>query len=220
MAARQRRSEPSDREGRDAVRAGADDSAQRRRRPSTTDQGGSQERAERDSGRADEDEIFDERRGVFMISVAAELAGMHPQTLRMYEARGLIKPSRSPKRTRLYSQHDVELLRRIQDLTSKLGLNLAGVERVLEMEHAMEAMRERLERLQDEAEEMERRLIEEIEAVHRSYKRELVRWEPPGEALRMKDGDVFKIPIEKARRHADGRDSDDGSNKQGTADAA
>ena len=73
-------------------------------------------------------------RGVFMISVAAELAEMHPQTLRMYEARGLIEPSRSPKGTRLYSQSDVERLRRIQQMTAELGLNLAGVERVLALE--------------------------------------------------------------------------------------
>src|SRR2546425_12807809 len=77
-------------------------------------------------------------RGVFMISVAAELAEMHPQTLRMYEARGLIEPKRSPKGTRLYSKKDVELLRRIQEMTSDLGLNLAGVERVLELEAKLE----------------------------------------------------------------------------------
>jgi MerR family transcriptional regulator/heat shock protein HspR len=76
---------------------------------------------------------IDAERGVFMISVAAELAHMHPQTLRMYEARGLIEPQRSPKNTRLYSQRDVELLQRIQQLTAE-GLNLAGVERVLELE--------------------------------------------------------------------------------------
>ena len=70
-------------------------------------------------------------RGVFMISVAAELAAMHPQTLRMYEARGLIAPKRSPKGTRLYSQRDVDRLRRIQELTCELGMNLAGVERAL-----------------------------------------------------------------------------------------
>ena len=79
-------------------------------------------------------------RGVFMISVAAELAEMHPQTLRMYEARGLIEPSRSPKGTRLYSQADVERLRRIQQMTAELGLNLAGVERVLELERQMEEL--------------------------------------------------------------------------------
>jgi MerR family transcriptional regulator/heat shock protein HspR len=73
-------------------------------------------------------------RGVFMISVAAELAEMHPQTLRMYEARGLIEPKRSAKGTRLYSQADVERLRRIQEMTAELGMNLAGVERVFELE--------------------------------------------------------------------------------------
>src|SRR5664279_2635286 len=73
-------------------------------------------------------------RGVFMISVAAELASMHPQTLRMYEARGLIEPKRSPKGTRLYSQEDVDRLRRIQEMTADLGLNLAGVERVFELD--------------------------------------------------------------------------------------
>jgi MerR family transcriptional regulator/heat shock protein HspR len=76
---------------------------------------------------------IDAERGVFMISVAAELAHMHPQTLRMYETRGLIAPQRSPKNTRLYSQRDVELLQRIQQLTAE-GLNLAGVERVLALE--------------------------------------------------------------------------------------
>lgn len=78
----------------------------------------------------------DAERGVFMISVAAELAHMHPQTLRTYEARGLIEPQRSPKNTRLYSQRDVERLRRIQQLTAE-GLNLAGVERVLELERRL-----------------------------------------------------------------------------------
>jgi MerR family transcriptional regulator, heat shock protein HspR len=79
---------------------------------------------------------IDSDRGVFMISVAAELAHMHPQTLRMYEARGLIQPKRSPKNTRLYSQRDVERLRRIQELTAE-GLNLAGVERVLALERRL-----------------------------------------------------------------------------------
>src|SRR6202046_4102905 len=79
-------------------------------------------------------------RGVFMISVAAELAEMHPQTLRMYEARGLIEPKRSPKGTRLYSREDVERLRRIQEMTAELGMNLAGVERVFELETKLEGM--------------------------------------------------------------------------------
>src|SRR4051812_7526688 len=72
--------------------------------------------------------------GVYMISVAADLAGMHPQTLRIYESRGLITPKRSPKNTRLYSDEDVQRLRRIQELTTELGMNLAGVERVFELE--------------------------------------------------------------------------------------
>src|SRR5438105_15909203 len=90
-------------------------------------------------------------RGVFMISVAAELANMHPQTLRMYEARGLIEPRRSPKGTRLYSQQDVDRLRRIQEMTAELGLNLAGVERVLDLERQFERMNARIEQLELEA---------------------------------------------------------------------
>src|ERR1700676_2400396 len=90
-------------------------------------------------------------RGVFMISVAARLANMHPQTLRMYEARGLIEPQRSPKGTRLYSQEDVEMLRRIQEMTADLGLNLAGVERVLDLEREIEAMRARIEEIELQA---------------------------------------------------------------------
>jgi MerR family transcriptional regulator, heat shock protein HspR len=98
--------------------------------------------------------------GVFMISVAAELAHMHPQTLRMYEARGLIEPQRSAKNTRLYSQSDVERLRHIQQLTSS-GLNLAGVEIVLDMEAEVERMRAKLERMRRHAAELERRISRE-----------------------------------------------------------
>jgi MerR family transcriptional regulator, heat shock protein HspR len=101
---------------------------------------------------------IDVERGVFMISVAAELAEMHPQTLRTYEARGLIAPQRSPKNTRLYSQRDVERLRRIQQLTSEQGLNLAGVETVLEMEARVEKLGSELSRLRERAAELERRL--------------------------------------------------------------
>jgi MerR family transcriptional regulator/heat shock protein HspR len=137
-----------------------------------------------------------------MISVAAELAGMHPQTLRVYEVRGLIKPSRSPKQTRLYSQRDVERLQRIQELTSDFGLNLAGVERVLELEETMESMRRNMERLEQEAEKLQQRMIDEIEAVHRSYRRELVLWEPPGEILRTGDMKAFRIPIKDGGRLA------------------
>jgi MerR family transcriptional regulator/heat shock protein HspR len=113
-------------------------------------------------------------RGVFMISVAAELANMHPQTLRMYEARGLIEPKRSPKGTRLYSQEDVERLRRIQEMTADLGLNLAGVERVLRLEAEIESMQERIEEIELEALQAQVQLAQEIEEVRRSFRAELV----------------------------------------------
>jgi MerR family transcriptional regulator/heat shock protein HspR len=112
-------------------------------------------------------------RGVFMISVAAELAQMHPQTLRMYEARGLIEPQRSPKGTRLYSQDDVERLRRIQEMTSDLGLNLAGVERVFELEQQVEAMNAQIEDLELQALRTKVALAEELEQVRRSFRAEL-----------------------------------------------
>ena len=95
-------------------------------------------------------------RGVFMISVAAELAEMHPQTLRMYEARGLIEPKRSPKGTRLYSQADVERLRRIQEMTTEWGMNLAGVERVFELEMQLERMQRRVDVLERRSEQLRR----------------------------------------------------------------
>ncbi len=117
---------------------------------------------------------IDETRGVFMISVAAELAEMHPQTLRMYEARGLITPQRSAKNTRLYSQRDVERLRRIQQMTSEKGLNLAGVETVLALEKTVERMRADLARMRERAAEMERRFDRELEQVRRSLKAEIV----------------------------------------------
>jgi MerR family transcriptional regulator/heat shock protein HspR len=125
------------------------------------------------------EELFAEDQGVFMISVAAELAGMHPQTLRIYETRGLIKPKRSPKKTRLYSRRDVERLHRIQELTTTFGLNLAGVERVLELEEVMDAMQEQLDAMRRQAAELEREMLARIEQIHRSYRRELVVWEPP-----------------------------------------
>src|ERR687883_1039154 len=121
--------------------------------------------------------------GVYMISVAAELAGMHPQTLRIYESRGLIQPKRSPKNTRLYSQEDVDRLRRIQELTSELGMNLAGVEKVFELEQEIERMRRRMRSLEKQAEKLERAMAEELDKVRRSFKRELVPYEPPGQAL-------------------------------------
>jgi MerR family transcriptional regulator, heat shock protein HspR len=125
-------------------------------------------------------------RGVFMISVAAELANMHPQTLRMYEARGLIEPQRSPKGTRLYSQEDVEKLRRIQEMTAELGLNLAGVERVLRLEQEIEGMHARIEQMELEALQAQVRLAEELEEVRRSFRAELVPFpnsRPPGREI-------------------------------------
>jgi MerR family transcriptional regulator/heat shock protein HspR len=112
-------------------------------------------------------------RGVFMISVAARLANMHPQTLRVYEARGLIEPQRSPKGTRLYSQEDVERLKRIQEMTADLGLNLAGVERVLDLELQIDEMHERIEEIELQALQAQVRLAEELEQVRRSFRAEL-----------------------------------------------
>ena len=117
---------------------------------------------------------FDERRGVFMISVAAELAEMHPQTLRMYEARGLITPKRSAKNTRLYSFEDVERLRRIQRMTAEEGLNLAGVETVLDLERQLERTRARAQQDAQRADALESEMLAEIERVKRSFRAEIV----------------------------------------------
>jgi len=125
----------------------------------------------------------DRDRGVYMISVAAELAGMHPQTLRIYETRGLITPKRSPKNTRLYSQQDVERLRRIQELTTELGMNLAGVERVFELEEQIERMRRKMRNLERHAEQVKSELNKELDRVRRSLKYELVPYEQPSQAL-------------------------------------
>ncbi|MCZ7664288.1 MAG: helix-turn-helix transcriptional regulator [Thermoleophilia bacterium] len=116
----------------------------------------------------------DRRRPLFMISVAAELAEMHPQTLRMYERKGLIRPNRSSKQTRLYSMEDVDRLRRIQRLTSEAGLNLAGVEQVLELEGRLEQLRARVSELESEIDELVRQAAAQMEEVHRSYRKELV----------------------------------------------
>ena len=125
-------------------------------------------------------------RGVFMISVAAELAEMHPQTLRMYETRGLIEPKRSPKGTRLYSQADVERLRRIQQMTSEFGLNLAGVEKVLELEQQLERMQRRVDALDRRARELEQQ-IAQLEEVRDEVSADIVRYEQPGAIVRAAD---------------------------------
>src|SRR5262249_51100889 len=126
-------------------------------------------------------------RGVFMISVAAELAEMHPQTLRMYEARGLIEPKRSPKGTRLYSQEDVEKLRRIQEMTAQLGLNLAGVERVLDLEAELEQMQKRIETIELEALQAQVQLARELEAPRRSFRADLVPYRGGTQLIRAAD---------------------------------
>jgi MerR family transcriptional regulator/heat shock protein HspR len=111
-------------------------------------------------------------RGRYMISVAAELVGMHPQTLRLYEAKGLVRPSRTPGGTRLYSEADVERLQLIQRLTTELGLNHAGVEHVLRLEDELRRLRRRME-------ELELRLREEIRETHRQYRRDVVLYRQP-----------------------------------------
>jgi len=138
-------------------------------------------------------------RGVFMISVAAELAEMHPQTLRMYEARGLIEPKRSPKGTRLYSQSDVERLRRIQEMTNELGLNLAGVERVLELEAQLARASERLQALERRSAEMREEMEAEIERVRRSFRAEIVPYRHSTDLLRARDAAPprRRIPIDR-----------------------
>ena len=139
-----------------------------------------------------------ETRGVFMISVAAELADMHPQTLRMYEVRGLISPKRSPKGTRLYSQADVERLRKIQRLTSEEGLNLAGVENVLDLEDRLQRMRDEVSRLRAEAAEMEKRMEAEMNRLRRSLKAEIV---PYGRYdVVPADEASVKIPVQRPSR--------------------
>jgi len=147
----------------------------------------------------------DPARGVYMISVAAELAGMHPQTLRIYETRGLITPKRSAKNTRLYSREDVDRLQRISELTTELGMNLAGVQRVFELEQEVARMHRRLRGLEAQAERaqaerVQRELQEEIDRVRRSVRRELVPYEPPEQALiRSPVGrqGAVRIPIER-----------------------
>jgi len=145
------------------------------------------------------DVMVDEERGVYMISVAAELAEMHPQTLRIYESKGLIQPKRSPKNTRLYSQRDVELLRRIQHMTNEEGLNLAGVLTVLEMEAKVEAMRAELEAMRARANELEQKLDEEVERVRDRLNTEIV---PYGayDAIEAPDRPAaVRIPVDRRR---------------------
>ena len=120
--------------------------------------------------------MTDTERPRYMISVAADLVGMHPQTLRIYESKGLIRPKRTAGGTRLYSDADVARLQLIQQLTTELGLNLAGVERVLHLEDQLQRMQRRMQRL-------EREMREAINEIHKRYKAELVVWQPPTELV-------------------------------------
>ena len=113
----------------------------------------------------------------YMISVAADLVGKHPQTLRIYESKGLIRPKRTAGNTRLYSEADIERLQLIQQLTNDLGLNLAGVEQVMQLQDEVQRMRRTLDR-------MEREMREAISQVHRQYRRDLVPWKPPSDLVR------------------------------------
>ncbi len=137
-------------------------------------------------------------RGVFMISVAAELAEMHPQTLRMYEARGLIEPKRSPKGTRLYSHADVERLRRIQEMTAELGMNLAGVERVLELEQELASMQRRVSALDKRAAELKAE-VARLEELRRELRAEIVPYVRGGELIRHADIKQVELRIDRTR---------------------
>jgi len=112
----------------------------------------------------------------YMISIAADLVGMHPQTLRIYEAKGLVRPKRTPGNTRLYSEADLARLRLIQELTTKLGLNLAGVETVLKLRDEVQRLRVRMDRLEREAREA-------IRDVHKQYRRDIVLYSDPSNRL-------------------------------------
>jgi MerR family transcriptional regulator/heat shock protein HspR len=141
-------------------------------------------------------------RGVFMISVAAELAEMHPQTLRMYEARGLIEPKRSPKGTRLYSYKDVERLRRIQEMTVELGMNLAGVERVFELEEQLGTMTRKVAALERRARELKAE-VERLEEIRRQLRAEIVPYAGGGELIRSVDFERFRFVAGRGRSAVD-----------------
>ncbi|CAA9456424.1 MAG: HspR, transcriptional repressor of DnaK operon [uncultured Rubrobacteraceae bacterium] len=123
------------------------------------------------------------RRPVFMIGVAAELIGVHPQTLRMYEQKGLLRPRKSIKNTRLYSQEDVELGRYIQKLTQEMGMNLAGVRKVLDLEGKLARAEFENARLREELERQKAEHGTAVQEIHRSYKREIM-VVPRGEVVR------------------------------------
>ena len=128
------------------------------------------------------------KRPVYMIGIASELIGVHPQTLRMYEQKGLLRPRKSIKNTRLYSQEDVDLGRYIQRLTQEMGMNLAGVKKVIDLERQVAKLKAEVNALREELDRKDldhRRLIAEV---HQSYKRELVLM-PRGELARSRRKD-------------------------------
>lgn len=114
------------------------------------------------------------RMPLYMIGVAAQLAGVHPQTLRLYERLNLLTPARTVGKTRLYSEEDIRIVRRIQELTQGMGLNLAGVKLVMEMEREVEKMRKEVEEMRKELEEEKRRMRREIQEIRKRYKKEIV----------------------------------------------
>jgi MerR family transcriptional regulator/heat shock protein HspR len=126
------------------------------------------------------------KRPVFMIGIAADLIGVHPQTLRMYEQKGLLRPRKSLKNTRLYSQEDVELGRYIQKLTQEMGTNLAGVKRILDLEKRIEYLEAENVRQRAELERQRAEHDKAVEEVHRSYKREIMLL-PRGEVVRSRN---------------------------------
>ncbi|HVJ98078.1 MAG TPA: MerR family transcriptional regulator [Acidimicrobiia bacterium] len=112
-------------------------------------------------------------RALYVISVAAELAGVHPQTLRIYERKGLLSPARTSGRSRRYSDHDIEMLRRIQELTTE-GVTLAGVQRILDLEEQLLAARRRISEMEARINALHKEMAERVAEAHRQYKRELV----------------------------------------------
>ncbi|HXF56248.1 MAG TPA: helix-turn-helix transcriptional regulator [Actinomycetota bacterium] len=145
----------------------------------------------------------DEERGVYVISVAAELAGVHPQTLRIYERKGLIRPARTAGNTRRYSERDIERLRMIQRLTQELGINLAGVKRIVEMEGELEQLRARLERMDRELERARQRMREEVERLRARAQ--------PAEIVPLSA--VQRWRVELRRKLAEGRDGGQGQRR-------
>ena len=139
-----------------------------------------------------------------MISVAAELAEMHPQTLRMYESRGLIEPKRSPKGTRLYSQEDVERLRRIQEMTAEMGMNLAGVERVLELEEKLDSMSRKVAGLERRAQGLGAE-VRRLEALRRELRAEIVPYGGGGELVRSADVKSLRVRVRRGGPRSSGR---------------